>query len=79
MQKGRQEASEEMKYSQVSNILAERKLKLGMSENYIAKKSELSQPTVHRILSGKHKKAKFNDVLKIASVLGMVDVSLVNK
>ena len=65
-----------MYYQKIINILAERKLKLGMSEALIAERASLSQPTVHRILSGKHHNAAWNDIIAIAEVLGLVSGSL---
>ena len=60
-----------MYYELLSNILAERKHQLGMSEAYIAREAGLSQPTVHRILSGVHPSASFNDIMMIAEVMGL--------
>lgn len=60
-----------MYYETIINVLADRKRKLGMTEAYIAKKAKISQPTVHRILSGQHKKAAWDDIIKIGAVLGM--------
>ena len=65
-----------MYYQKFVNILAERKLKLGMSESLIAHRASLSQPTVHRILSGQHHKTSWNDMIAIAEVLGLVSGSL---
>ena len=65
-----------MYYQKFVNILAERKLKLGMSEALIAERTSLSQPTVHRILSGKHDKAAWNDMIQIAEVLGLISGSM---
>lgn len=58
-----------MNYFDVSNLMASQKSELGYSEAYIAKLSGVSQPTVHRILSGAHNRAAYEDVVKIAHVL----------
>ena len=60
-----------MNYIEMVNLLSERKLKLGMSEAHIAARSKVSQPTVHRIFSGNHKNAGFEDMMTIAKVLGV--------
>lgn len=60
-----------MYYEVLSNILAERKRQLGMSEAYIAREAGLSQPTVHRILSGEHSSTSLNDIMMIAEVMGL--------
>lgn len=60
-----------MNYIDMANIMAERKAKLGMSEAYIAWRSGVSQSVVHRILSGKHPRAAFEDFLAIAKTLGL--------
>jgi transcriptional regulator with XRE-family HTH domain len=64
-----------MKYNQVANILAERKLKLGISQLEISKRSTVPQSTVHRILSGTHQRAKMDDIFKISVALGVNSVS----
>lgn len=58
-----------MNYQYLANILAKQKHDLGMSEAYIAQQAGVSQPTVHRILSGRHNRAAWNDVAAIAGVL----------
>jgi len=51
------------------------KTHLGMSIAVIAQRSDVSEPTITRILSGKHHSAHFDHVMAIADVLG-VDVSV---
>jgi transcriptional regulator with XRE-family HTH domain len=51
---------------------------LGMSNAVIAQRSGVSEPTVTRILSGKHPSAHFDHVMSIAAALG-VDVSVLRK
>lgn len=60
-----------MHYNRLANLLAQQKQALGMTEAYIAARTGVSQPTVHRILSGKNKAAAWKDVIAIANVLGM--------
>jgi len=44
---------------------------LGMTNEVIAQRSGVSEPTVVRILSGKHPSAHFDHVLAISEVLGV--------
>ncbi len=60
-----------MDYKTIANLLAHQKRELGMSEAYIGKMAHVSQPTVHRILSGKHDKAAWTDMVAIGKVLGI--------
>jgi len=48
---------------------------LGITNAVIAHRSGVSEPTVARILSGKHQSAHFDHVLAIADVLG-VDIGV---
>lgn len=60
-----------MYYKKLANILAKQKYDLSISEARIAAHTGLSQPTVHRILSGKHEGATWDDVVGIAHFLGI--------
>lgn len=60
-----------MYYAQLINLFAKQKADLGMSESYIAERAGLSQPTVHRIFSGKHNKTAWNDLIEIGHVIGV--------
>jgi hypothetical protein len=60
-----------MNYKKLINIYAKQKVDLGMSESYIAEQTCLSQPTVHRIFTGQHDKAAWNDMIEIGKVLGI--------
>lgn len=55
----------------IINQLKLQKKYLGVSCAVIAQKSGVSEPTVNRILSGKHPSAHFSHVLAIAEVLGV--------
>ena len=66
-----------MDYKQIANLLAHQKHQLGMSEAYIGKTAHVSQPTVHRILSGLHDRAAWNDIVAIGKVLGVSFSALV--
>ena len=60
-----------MLYREIINRLAGKRQELGMSDTYIAHKAGLSQPTVNRILSGRHSSARLDHIIAIAEVLGM--------
>jgi transcriptional regulator with XRE-family HTH domain len=60
-----------MRYREIINRLAGKRQELGMSDTYIAQKAKLSQPTVNRILSGRHASARLDQIIAIAEVLGM--------
>ncbi|MBI1327962.1 MAG: helix-turn-helix domain-containing protein [Alphaproteobacteria bacterium] len=60
-----------MSYQKIINKLAERKLTLGMSEEYIARKAGLARSRVHRLLAGTDKSASIQDIEKIAAVMGL--------
>ena len=55
----------------IINQLKLQKKYLGVSCAVIAQKSGVSEPTINRILSGKHQSAHFSHVLAIAEVLGV--------
>lgn len=58
------------------NRLTDRRVQLGMSEYHIAWRSGVSQPTIHRILSGENPQASLANVLAIADALGLaIEVS----
>jgi transcriptional regulator with XRE-family HTH domain len=44
---------------------------LGMSRSTLARRSGVSEATVHRILSGRETSARFDNVLAIASAMGV--------
>ena len=67
-----------MDYLAIVNVLAERKLKLGMSEAYIARRAKVSQSVTHRILTGKHNRAAYDDVMSIAKILGLRSSKILN-
>lgn len=60
-----------MTVNKIINELNARKDILGMSNAVIAERSGVSEPTVTRILSGKHIAANFEHVLAVAEVLGL--------
>ncbi|MCA9096162.1 MAG: helix-turn-helix transcriptional regulator [Planctomycetaceae bacterium] len=51
--------------------LEKRRRELGMSRKSLANRSNVSLPTVNRILSGRHTGASIENVLTIAAALGM--------
>lgn len=51
--------------------LDERRRKLGMSANALAKRSGISLPTVQRILSGRHPNASFQSIVAMSNALGI--------
>lgn len=55
----------------IINQLKLQKKYLGVGCAVIAQKSGVSEPTINRILSGKHPSAHFSHVLAIAEVLGV--------
>lgn len=61
-----------MDYKQIANLLAHQKRQLGLSEAALAQMTGVSQPTVHRILSGRHERAAWADVVALAKVMGVV-------
>lgn len=60
-----------MNYTTISGILGAQKTHLGLTEVQIARDTGISQPTVHRILSGRHHRAAWNDIAAIAHRLGV--------
>lgn len=59
-----------MDYTPILKMLRERKKFLRMSEAFIAQEAGLSQSYVSRLLSGKCRKFYFDDLEKIARILG---------
>ena len=55
----------------IINQLNLQKKHLGVSCAVISQKSGVSEPTINRILSGKHTSAHFDHVLAVAHVLGV--------
>lgn len=51
--------------------LDDRRRKLGMSANALAKRSGISLPTVQRILSGRHPNASFQSIVAMSNALGI--------
>ncbi len=64
-----------MSVGKIIEQLNVQKKDLGMTNAVLAGRSGVSEPTVVRILSGKHSSAHFDHVLAIADVLG-VDLNL---
>lgn len=60
-----------MNYGDMIRALALKRHQLGMTDTYVACHSGVSQPTVNRILSGRHRTARLDQVLAIARVLGV--------
>ena len=56
-----------MNFAHINNI----RRRLGMSYQQLARRSGVSQPTVQRILSGKHPQASFANISAIATALGL--------
>jgi transcriptional regulator with XRE-family HTH domain len=60
-----------MDYKRIANILALQKRSLGLSEAALARLTGVSQPTVHRILSGQHERAAWADIVALSKVMGV--------
>lgn len=55
----------------LSQELERRRRELGMSRAWVARRSQVSLPTVNRILSGGFEKATFANVVAVGQVLGI--------
>jgi transcriptional regulator with XRE-family HTH domain len=53
------------------HALESRRKQLGLTYAALARRSKVSQPTVVRILSGRHPQASFHNVAAIAEALGL--------
>lgn len=60
-----------MRYNQIISEMAARKEKLGLTDSKIARLSGVSQPVVNRILKGRHKTARLDQIIAIADVLDL--------